>query len=89
MRAETRRWNETSELPPIRSGICVFDEEQLPPMTTILNSPESVQSENSISAYATARSTVKGAPLSPDERRKIDAYWRASLYLCMGWSEVT
>src|SRR5258705_5669061 len=37
-----------------------------------------------ISAYGTARSTVKGTPLSPDELDKIDAYWRASLYLCMG-----
>ena len=40
--------------------------------------------ENAISAYGTARSTVKGAPLSSDELRKIDAYWRASLYLCLG-----
>ena len=42
------------------------------------------QSEVAISAYGTARSTVEGAPLSADELRKIDAYWRASLYLCMG-----
>jgi hypothetical protein len=34
--------------------------------------------------HGTARSTVEGAPLSSDELRKIDAYWRASLYLCMG-----
>jgi len=38
----------------------------------------------SISAYGTARSTVKGAPLSPKELENIDAYWRASLYLCLG-----
>jgi len=35
-----------------------------------------------ISAYGTARSTVEGTPLSSEELRKIDAYWRASLYLC-------
>ena len=35
-------------------------------------------------AYGTARSTVKGTPLSPDELRKIDAYWRATLYLSLG-----
>ena len=40
--------------------------------------------ENEILAYGTARSTVKGAPLSADELRKIDGYWRASLYLCLG-----
>ncbi len=27
--------------------------------------------------------TVEG-PLDPDELRKIDAYWRATLYLCVG-----
>src|SRR5712672_4846898 len=43
-----------------------------------------VSGDGAISAYGTARSTVKGAPLSPDELDKIDAYWRASLYLCMG-----
>ncbi len=41
-------------------------------------------SDDSISAYGTARSTVKGAPLSPKELDNIDAYWRASLYLCLG-----
>ena len=37
-----------------------------------------------LSAYGTARSTVKGTPLSSEELRKIDEYWRASLYLCLG-----
>jgi xylulose-5-phosphate/fructose-6-phosphate phosphoketolase len=37
-----------------------------------------------ISAYGTARSTIKGTPLSPSELDKMDAYWRASLYLCVG-----
>jgi len=41
-------------------------------------------SDVAISAYGTARSTVQGTPLSSEELRKIDAYWRASLYLCMG-----
>jgi xylulose-5-phosphate/fructose-6-phosphate phosphoketolase len=39
---------------------------------------------SAISAYGPARSTIKGAPLTSDELRKIDAYWRASLYLCLG-----
>src|SRR5512132_3837851 len=37
-----------------------------------------------ISAYGPARSKIKGAPLSSEELNKIDAYWRASLYLCVG-----
>lgn len=35
------------------------------------------------SAYGEARSTIDGAPLEPEELRLIDAYWRASLYLCL------
>ena len=40
--------------------------------------------ENAISPYGTTRSTVQGAPLSSEELREIDEYWRASLYLCLG-----
>ena len=39
---------------------------------------------SAISAYGTARSTIKGAPLATSELAKIDAYWRASLYLSLG-----
>ena len=49
-----------------------------------MNLTQSNKSDPAISAYGTARSTAKGAPLSADELRKIDAYWRASLYLCLG-----
>jgi xylulose-5-phosphate/fructose-6-phosphate phosphoketolase len=38
----------------------------------------------SLSAYGPARATVAGQPLSVDELHKIHAYWRASLYLCVG-----
>ncbi|KAL3482950.1 XFP N-terminal domain-containing protein [Aspergillus germanicus] len=41
-------------------------------------------SEDKISAYGEARSTVTGTPLSAEELRKTDAYFRASLYLCLG-----
>jgi xylulose-5-phosphate/fructose-6-phosphate phosphoketolase len=53
-------------------------------MSTLLRTPEAARAEAAISAYGVARSTVKESPLSPDELRKIDAYWRASLYLCLG-----
>lgn len=42
------------------------------------------QDHDTISAFGPARSTVKGTPLQPDELRKIDAYFRASLYMCLG-----
>lgn len=45
---------------------------------------EATTSNNAISAYGPARATITGQPLSPDELDKIDAYWRASLYLSMG-----
>ena len=43
-----------------------------------------IGADQSISAYGTARSTVEGAPLSAEELERIDAYWRASLYLSLG-----
>jgi xylulose-5-phosphate/fructose-6-phosphate phosphoketolase len=38
----------------------------------------------SLSAEGKARSTIAGAPLSPDELTRIDAYWRACKYLALG-----
>ncbi|EAW12437.1 phosphoketolase family protein [Aspergillus clavatus NRRL 1] len=38
----------------------------------------------SISAYGAARSTITGSPLNNEDLRKTDAYFRASLYLCLG-----
>ena len=53
-------------------------------MTTHAKQPTAVTPDPNISAYGEARSTVKETPLSPDELGKINAYWRASLYLCLG-----
>ena len=53
-------------------------------MRTAMRTDEPLQYDNALSAYGRARSTVEGAPLSPDELSKIDEYWRASLYLCLG-----
>jgi xylulose-5-phosphate/fructose-6-phosphate phosphoketolase len=52
--------------------------------TSVSSAKTSPSSDVAISAYGKARSTIEGAPLSSEELRKIDAYWRASLYLCMG-----
>jgi xylulose-5-phosphate/fructose-6-phosphate phosphoketolase len=41
-------------------------------------------STESFSAYGPTRSTVSGTPLNPDELQQTDAYWRASLYVCLG-----
>ena len=35
----------------------------------------------SLSAYGKARSTVQGAPLSAEELRRTNAFWRACNYL--------
>ena len=56
-------------------------------MTTIEGKSEAVfydEKTSTISAYGPARSTIKGTPLTSDDLRDIDAYWRASLYLCLG-----
>src|SRR5277367_4723144 len=38
----------------------------------------------SLSAYGTARATIQGSPLNPEELRKTNAYWRACKYLALG-----
>ena len=38
----------------------------------------------SISPYGKARSTVEGAPLAPEDIKKLNDYMNASLYLCLG-----
>jgi xylulose-5-phosphate/fructose-6-phosphate phosphoketolase len=53
-------------------------------MNTLSKTSETVHADEKISPYGTARTTVKGTPLSSDELRKIDAYWRATLYLSLG-----
>jgi xylulose-5-phosphate/fructose-6-phosphate phosphoketolase len=42
------------------------------------------QSPAELSAFGKARATVQGSPLSAEELSKLDAYWRASLYLSLG-----
>ena len=37
-----------------------------------------------LSSYGVARSTIHGAPLSAEEVRKTDAFWRACNYLALG-----
>ncbi len=53
-------------------------------MATLAKKSEMVRADENISAYGKARSTVKGTALSSEELRKIDAYWRATLYLSLG-----
>ena len=51
---------------------------------TPLKIADSDLSSKSISCYGSARSTIAEAPLSNEELRKIDAYWRACNYLAIG-----
>ena len=51
-------------------------------MTTA--APSISTEDPALSAYGNARSTVSGSPLSADELRKTDAYWRACNYLASG-----
>jgi xylulose-5-phosphate/fructose-6-phosphate phosphoketolase len=53
-------------------------------MNSLTGTSEMSRSDEAISAYGTARSTVTGTPLGGAELRDIDRYWRASLYLCLG-----
>ena len=38
----------------------------------------------SITAFGTARSTISGTPLTAEDLRKTQAYWRACNYLMLG-----
>ena len=53
-------------------------------MVTSAKTATPVYEDESLSAYGPARATIPGTPLTPDELRTTDAYWRASLYLCLG-----
>src|SRR3974390_796620 len=53
-------------------------------MATLSSTDKASQTDSSLSAYGTRRWWVQGKPLDAEEIRKIDAYWRASLYLCLG-----
>ncbi|WP_055073876.1 phosphoketolase family protein [Pseudanabaena sp. 'Roaring Creek'] len=50
----------------------------------ITDTDSSTINNANISCYGKARSTVVGNPLSTEELRKIDAYWRACNYLAIG-----
>ena len=52
-------------------------------MRTSAKAPATVYEDESLRAYGPARATIQGTPLAPDELRKTDAYWQASLYLCL------
>src|SRR3954454_1428763 len=57
-------------------------------MSTTMTTPKAPSADGqapaSISAFGKARSTVPGTPLSADELKKLDAFWRASNYLALG-----
>jgi xylulose-5-phosphate/fructose-6-phosphate phosphoketolase len=50
----------------------------------MVTTPDRLTTQQSISAYGTARSTVSGTPLSAEELRKMNAFWRACNYLAVG-----
>ncbi|HUL59750.1 MAG TPA: phosphoketolase [Anaeromyxobacteraceae bacterium] len=52
--------------------------------TTVTQQIPAREGAASISAFGPARSTVKGAPLAPDELRRLHAFWRACNYLALG-----
>jgi len=59
----------------LREGAIMSDTEKRAPV---------VAPNEGLSVYGQTRSTIQASPLSADELRRMDAYWRASLYLCLG-----
>ena len=50
----------------------------------MVTTPERPMIGQSISTFGAARSTIAGAPLSPDELHHMHAFWRAANYLAVG-----
>src|SRR2546430_6463084 len=53
-------------------------------MTPVLEVEEPSTTSAALSAYGIVRTTIQGSPLSSEELRKADAYWRACKYLALG-----
>src|SRR5262245_13349964 len=56
----------------------------MPPVAEAETKNRIKNKNKSLSAYGPARSTVQGKPLSSDELRMMNAYWRACNYLTLG-----
>ena len=58
----------------------------MPPVVEppVVEEKEPSTASNSLSAYGKARATIQGSPLSSEELRKTDAFWRACKYLALG-----
>ncbi len=52
-------------------------------MTASPMPPSDAATEN-LSAYGQARATITGHPLADDDVQRLERYWNASLYLCLG-----
>jgi xylulose-5-phosphate/fructose-6-phosphate phosphoketolase len=58
----------------------------MPPVVEppVVEEKEPSTTSSSLSAYGKARATIQGSPLSSEELRKTDAFWRACKYLALG-----
>jgi acetate kinase len=52
--------------------------------TTMTAKTPVLEGAAALSAFGPARATVKGAPLAPEELRRLHAFWRACNYLALG-----
>jgi xylulose-5-phosphate/fructose-6-phosphate phosphoketolase len=52
--------------------------------TPVITKTPKLEKSAGLSAFGKARSTVEGAPLTPEEVRQLDAFWRTCNYLAAG-----
>ena len=52
--------------------------------TNVTATASNLEGAAALSAFGPARSTVKGAPLTPEELQRLHAFWRACNYLALG-----
>jgi xylulose-5-phosphate/fructose-6-phosphate phosphoketolase len=58
--------------------------EARPEETTVTTKTPILEGPAALSAFGPARATVSGAPLAPEDLRRLDAFWRACNYLAAG-----
>jgi xylulose-5-phosphate/fructose-6-phosphate phosphoketolase len=74
------------ELMMARHALRVLEERrpEAPERASMTSEPRILEPAAPPSAFGPARATVAGAPLTPEEVQRLDAFWRASNYLAAG-----
>ena len=85
-RSRTSAWvvRTDEELMIARHARRLMEETPAQEEATVTSRAPILEGASALSPFGPARSTIPGAPLAPEEVRRIDAFWRACNYLALG-----